>query len=52
MLYVFVNKEQTEVYYATYDHEMMQQFCRYRQIKLVARYFNDVEIYAVLENDN
>lgn len=39
MLYVFVNKEQDKVY------------TRYKKIKLVARYFNDVEIYEVVEDE-
>lgn len=49
MLYVFVNKEQDKVYYATYDENRANEYRMFHKIKLVARYFNDVEIYEVLE---
>lgn len=51
MLYVFVNKEQDEVYYATYNESRVKEYTRYKKIKLVARYFNDVEIYEVVEDE-
>lgn len=51
MLYVFVNKEQDTVYYATYDESSVKEYTRYKKIKLVARYFNDVEIYEVVKNE-
>lgn len=49
MLYVFVNKEQDIVYYATYNESSVKEYTRYKKIKLVTRYFNDVEIYEVVE---
>lgn len=50
MLYVFVDNEQCHVYYATYDEADARRFCRCTQCKLVARYWDDVEIYEVIEN--
>lgn len=49
MLYIFVNEEQTEVLYATYDIQSAKKFCQYKHVELAARYFSDVEIYAVKE---
>ena len=49
MLYIFVNEEQTEVLYATYDIQSAKKFCQYKQVELAARYFADVESYAVKE---
>lgn len=49
MLYVFVNHEQDTAYYATYSESSVKEYTRYKKIKLVARYFNDVEIYEVVE---
>ena len=51
MLYVFVNKEQDKVYYATYNESRVKEYTRYKKIKLVARYFNDIEIYEVVEDE-
>lgn len=48
MLYVFVNKQRDKVWYATYNKADMKEFCRYKTVKLAARYFDDVEIYEVL----
>lgn len=50
MLYIFVDKEQSQVYYATYNKDSMEQFCRYKQVELTARYWDDVEIYEIKEN--
>ena len=49
MLYVLVNKEQTEVYCATYNFESFQRCCKYKKIELQIRLFNDVAIYKVCE---
>lgn len=49
MLYVFVNKEQDKVYYSTYDENRANEYRMFHKVKLVARYFNDVEIYEVFE---
>lgn len=49
MLYVFVNKERNKVYYATYDKSRAKEYAMYKEIKLMARYFDDVEIYEVME---
>lgn len=49
MLYVFVNKERNAVYYATYDKSSAKEYAMYKEIKFVARYFDDVEIYEVVE---
>ena len=50
MLYVFVDSKQSQVYYATYDKDSMERFCKYKQVELIARYWDDVEIYGVKEN--
>lgn len=34
MLYVFVNKEQDTVYYATYDESRVKQYTRYKKLNL------------------
>lgn len=49
MLYVVVNKEQNKVFYATYDPELFRKFCKYLDVELQIRLFNDVEIYTVCE---
>lgn len=49
MLYVFVNHEQDKVYYATYDENRANEYRTLHKIRLVARYFTDVEIYEVVE---
>lgn len=49
MLYIFVNEEQTEVLYATYDIQGAKKFCQYKRFELAIRYFTDVEIYVVKE---
>lgn len=50
MLYVFVDDEQCHVYYATYDEDSAKQLRENVDTKLVARYWDDVEIYEVKEN--
>lgn len=49
MLLVFVDKERTEVLYATYNEDSAKRFCKYKKIKLAERYFNAVEIWEVEE---
>lgn len=49
MLYVFVDEKQEVVYYATYNKENAERFTKYKQVKLKARYWDDVEIYEVIE---
>lgn len=49
MLYVFVNKEQNKVFKATYDENKAIDYIILKNAKLVARYFSDVEIWAVEE---
>lgn len=50
MLYVFV--QGYDVLFVTYDRDSANQFSKYKSIRLRERYFNDVEIYEVLDNDN
>ena len=50
MLYVFV--QGYDVLFATYDHDTANKFCRFKTIRLRERYFDDVEIYEVLDNDD
>lgn len=50
MLYVFVDREESHVFYATYDENDVKTFCRYNEVKLKAKYFDDVVIYEVIEN--
>ncbi len=52
MLLVFVNKERNEVLYATYDEDSAKQFYKYKKIKLAERYFDDVEIWEVVDYDD
>lgn len=51
MLFVFVNHERDKVYYATYDENRANEYRMFHKVKLVARYFNDVEIYEVVEDE-
>lgn len=51
MLYIFVNEVRDQVYYATYNEDDAKQFCRYKNVKFAARYWDDVEIYEVKEID-
>lgn len=50
MLYVFVDNEQCHVYYATYDESEAKKIHERLNTKLVARYWDDVEIYEVKED--
>ena len=50
MLYVFVDKEQRHVYYATYDESEANKIRQRLDTTLVVRYWDDVEIYEVIEN--
>lgn len=52
MLYVFVNEKQDQVLYATYNTDDMEKYCKYKNVKLVTKYWNDVEIYEVKEYEN
>lgn len=47
MLYVFVNKEQDTVYYATYDKDKAIDYAILNNAVFSAKYFEDVEIWAV-----
>lgn len=49
MLYVFVNKERTIVYFATYDKVDATLYIKEHDVKLATRLFEDVEIYEVIE---
>lgn len=49
MLIVFVNHERDKIYYATYDENKANEYCIYNRVKLAGRYFNDVEIWEVVE---
>lgn len=49
MLYVFVDKERSIVFYATYNKEDTKRFAKYKTIKLASKYFEDVIIYEVIE---
>lgn len=51
MLLVFVNHERDKVYYATYDENRANEYRMFHKVKLVARYFNDVEIYEVVKDE-
>lgn len=46
MLYVFVDKSQTVVFYATYDKDEATKYIKYKHFELVAKYWDDVEIYS------
>lgn len=50
MLYVFVDKEQCHVYYATYDEDSAKKLRERVDTELVTRYWDDVEIYEVKED--
>lgn len=52
MLYIFVDSKRETVLYATYDYNMAKGFIKYKTVKLAVKYFDDVEIYEVLDNDN
>lgn len=45
MLYVFVDKSMKEVFMATYNKVIADRYINSLKFKLVARYFDDVEIY-------
>ncbi len=49
MLYVFVNKERTIVYFATYDKMDASLYMKGHDVKLATRLFDDVEIYEVVK---
>lgn len=46
MLYVFVDKEQAVVYYATYNEEEAKKYLKYKHFRLCGKYYDDVEIYS------
>lgn len=52
MLYVFVNEKQDQVLYATYNTDDMEKYCKYKNVKLVANYWDEVEIYVVKEYED
>ena len=47
MLYVFVDESEDVVFYATYNKEDAERFAKYKQVRLRAKYWDDVEIYEV-----
>lgn len=47
MLYVFVDESEDVVLYATYNKEDAERFAKYKQVRLRAKYWDDVEIYEV-----
>lgn len=52
MLYVFVDSEQNHVFYATYDKIDFELIRQRLNTELVAKYWDDVEIYEVKEIDD
>ena len=51
MLYVFVNKERTVVYFATYDIDDALNYSKKHNVELAEAYFDSVEIYAVIDDE-
>lgn len=50
MLYIFVDNERCHVFYATYDEDDANKFMKNVETQFAARYWDDVEIYEVIEN--
>lgn len=53
MLYVFVNSDKKQIFYATYDEDSKDDFLKHcPRFRYHYTYFSEVTVYEEIENDD